>query len=112
MPTLACGVTPHTTQRPYAAALQAQSSMQSANAQSEAVRADNLALLERLKYVQGYQAQGRPRKGADTVCIHCLPCKDISDSARLGRASHLRGLLSIGYDVACVQVHKSQCCDA
>lgn len=43
--------------------LQAQTNAQSVSAQSEAVRADNLALLERLKYVQGYQAQSRPRKG-------------------------------------------------
>ena len=29
----------------------------------EASRADNIALVERLKYVQGYQAAGRSRKG-------------------------------------------------
>ena len=37
----------------------------------EASRADNLALVERLKYVQGYQAAaGRARKGAFVKHAH------------------------------------------
>jgi hypothetical protein len=37
----------------------------------EASRADNLALVERLKYVQGYQAAaGRGRKGAFVGHVH------------------------------------------
>ena len=37
----------------------------------EASRADNFALVERLKFVQGYQAQGKSRKGAPppTLCL-------------------------------------------
>lgn len=44
---------------------QAREEAQSAKGQVEAIRGDNVALLERLKYVQGYQSQSRPRKMAD-----------------------------------------------
>ncbi|KAL0022630.1 hypothetical protein WJX77_011900 [Trebouxia sp. C0004] len=44
---------------------QAREEAQSAKGQVEAIRGDNLALLERLKYVQGYQSQSRPRHMAD-----------------------------------------------
>ena len=35
----------------------------------EASRADNLALVERLKFVQGYQAQGKSFKGAPSPTL-------------------------------------------
>ncbi len=47
--------------------VQAREEAQSAKGQVEAVRSDNLALLERLKYVQGYQNQSRPRK-SEPLC--------------------------------------------
>jgi len=51
--------------------LQAREEAQSAKGQVEAIRGDNLALLERLKYVQGYQSQSRPRK-SKLICYAAL----------------------------------------
>ena len=48
--------------------VQAREEAQSAKGQVEAIRGDNLALLERLKYVQGYQSQSRPRKSKPICC--------------------------------------------
>ena len=42
--------------------MQAIDEAKAARSQAEATKADNLELLERLKYVQGYQAQTRTRK--------------------------------------------------
>ena len=44
------------------AEVQARDEAQAGRGQAEATKADNLALVERLKYVQGYQAQPRTRK--------------------------------------------------
>ncbi|KAL3131491.1 hypothetical protein ABBQ38_007797 [Trebouxia sp. C0009 RCD-2024] len=46
---------------------QAKEEAQAGRSQAEATKADNLALLERLKYVQGYQAQPRTRKSMYTI---------------------------------------------
>lgn len=52
--------------------LQAREEVQAGKGQVDAIKADNLALLERLKYVQGYQAQARPRKSEYTCNVHML----------------------------------------
>ncbi len=51
--------------------VQAREEAQSGKGQVEAMRGDNLALLERLKYVQGYQSQSRPRK-SEPICYAVL----------------------------------------
>ena len=45
----------------------------------EASRADNIALVERLKYVQGYQATGRSRKGVLLVAVGPQVCAGLAD---------------------------------
>lgn len=52
-----------------ASLLQVREEGQSLRSQVEASKADNLALLERLKYVRGYQSSTRPRKGEARACI-------------------------------------------
>ena len=47
--------------------MQAKEEAQAGKSQADAAKADNLALLERLKYVQGYQTQPRTRKSKYTV---------------------------------------------
>ncbi len=47
--------------------MQAKEEAQAGKSQADAAKADNLALLERLKYVQGYQTQPRTRKSMYTV---------------------------------------------
>ena len=54
--------------------MQAGEEAQRARGQVEAIRGDNLALLERLKYVQGYQAQTRPRKSEHLLTVLMAPC--------------------------------------
>ena len=54
--------------------MQAGEEAQRARGQVEAIRGDNLALLERLKYVQGYQAQTRPRKSEHLLTVLIAPC--------------------------------------
>ncbi len=46
--------------------------------QLEAAKADNVALVERLRYVQGYQSQSR-RKGGPVQYAHHQRLKDIVD---------------------------------
>ena len=53
--------------------VQAKDEAQAGRSQAEATKADNIALLERLKYVQGYQAQPRTRKSV-------YPCKSLPAS--------------------------------
>jgi hypothetical protein len=72
--------------------VQAREEAQSAKGQVEAIRGDNLALLERLKYVQGYQSQSRPRK-SKPIC-HAVPpavCVRDFDCKLAGRCSTGRG---------------------
>ena len=52
--------------------LQAHNEAQTAKGQAEATKGDNVALLERLKYVQGYQAHTRPRKSKRTALTAVL----------------------------------------
>lgn len=51
--------------------VQARDEAQTGRSQAEATKADNLALLERLKYVQGYQAQPRTRK-SESILAACF----------------------------------------
>lgn len=52
--------------------VQAKDKAQAGRSQAEATKADNIALLERLKYVQGYQAQPRTRKSVYPCSNLCL----------------------------------------
>lgn len=45
----------------------------------EASRADNIALVERLKYVQGYQSAGRSRKGVLLIVVSQQVCSGLPD---------------------------------
>ena len=45
----------------------------------EASRADNIALVERLKYVQGYQSAGRSRKGVLLSAVSQQVCAGLPD---------------------------------
>ena len=45
----------------------------------EASRADNIALMERLKYVQGYQSAGRSRKGVLLAAVGQQVCAGLPD---------------------------------
>ena len=49
----------------------------------EASRADNIALVERLKYVQGYQSAGRNRKGVLLSAVGQQVCAGVPDSGVL-----------------------------
>ena len=49
----------------------------------EASRADNIALVERLKYVQGYQSAGRSRKGVFLTAVGQQVCAGLPDSGVL-----------------------------
>lgn len=72
--------------------VQAREEAQAAKGQVEAIRGDNLALLERLKYVQGYQSQSRPRK-SKPICYAFLIALCMSDSGctLAGHCSNGRG---------------------
>ena len=77
--------------------VQARDEAQAGRSQADATKADNLALVERLKYVQGYQAQPRTRKcGLSSATPACWSCTHICPQQlcmQLASTVHLHMLL-------------------
>ena len=68
--------------------MQAEKELKAVRRDLEGARADNVALVERLRYVQGYQARSRTCNGGDSppiVMQQWLPA-----TARIEAASHAR----------------------
>lgn len=60
--------------------IQASRELKGAKRDLEGARADNLALIERLRFVQGYQASSRRHSGSFYPCPgskSIMPCKDL-----------------------------------